>query len=79
MYIAYFHDDVKSDDGYFMVNCSGCGEGYQKMFRKIQVKIFCDAMEMLCLQKISYMNYITYAVKIKCFSVEKLRGEIRHF
>ena len=23
---AYFHDDIKSDDGYFMANCSGCSE-----------------------------------------------------
>ena len=23
---AYFHDDIKADDGYFMANSSGCGE-----------------------------------------------------
>ena len=27
---AYFHDDVKSDDGYFMANCNSCGEWYHK-------------------------------------------------
>ena len=32
-------------------------------------------MEMLCLQKISYMNYITYLMKIKGSSVEDLYVE----
>ena len=37
---AYFHDDVKSDDGYFMENCSGCGEWYHKKCMKVQVQVF---------------------------------------
>ena len=39
----------------------------------IQVKVFWDnAMQMLCLQKISYMNYITYIMKIRDLFVEDL-------
>ena len=25
---SYFHDDIKSDDGYFIVNCSSCGDWF---------------------------------------------------
>ena len=32
-------------------------------------------MEMLCLQKISYMNYITYIIKKRALSVEDVRVE----
>ena len=39
---AYFHDDVKSDDGYFMANCNSCGEWYHKKCMNIPVKIFQD-------------------------------------
>ena len=37
---ASFHDDVKSDDEYFMANCSDCGEWYHKKCINIQVKVF---------------------------------------
>ena len=37
---AYFHDDIKSDDGYIMANCSGCSERYHKKCMNIQVKVF---------------------------------------
>ena len=39
---AYFHDDVKSDDGYFMANCNSCGEWYHKKCMNIPVKVFRD-------------------------------------
>ena len=39
---AYFHDDVKSDDGYFMANCNSCGEWYHKKCMNIPVKVFQD-------------------------------------
>ena len=39
---AYFHDYIKSDDGYFMANHSGCGEWYHKTGMNIQVKAFWD-------------------------------------
>ena len=57
---ALFHDDIKSDDEYFMANCSDCGEWYHKKCINIQVKVLRleipHAMEMLSLQKISYIN-----------------------
>ena len=37
---ACFHDDVKSDDEYFMANCSDCGKWYHKKCMNIQVKVF---------------------------------------
>ena len=37
---AYFHDDVKSDDGYFLENCSGCGKWHLKKCVKVQVQVF---------------------------------------
>ena len=37
---AYFHDDIKSDDGYCMANYNGCGEFYHKKCINIQVKVF---------------------------------------
>ena len=37
---AYFHDDVKSDDGYFLENCSGCGKWHLKKCMKVQVQVF---------------------------------------
>ena len=37
---AYLHDDIKSDDEYFMAECSGCGECYHKKCMNIQVKVF---------------------------------------
>ena len=39
---AYFHDDVKSDDGYIMANCKSCGEWYHKKYMNIPVKVFQD-------------------------------------
>ena len=39
---ALFHDDIKSDDEYFMANCSDCGEWYHKKCINIQVKVFWD-------------------------------------
>ena len=39
---AYFIDDVKSDNGCFMANCSSCGEWYHKKCMKIPVKVFRD-------------------------------------
>ena len=39
---AYFHDDVKSDDIYFMANCNNCGEWYCKKCMNIPVKVFRD-------------------------------------
>ena len=37
---AYLHDDIKSDDEYFMAECSGCGEWYHKKCMNIRVKVF---------------------------------------
>ena len=39
---AYFHNDIKSDDGYFLTNRSGCGGWYHKKCMNIQVKVFWD-------------------------------------
>ena len=39
---AYFHDNVKLDDGYFMANCNSCGEWYHKKCMNIPVKVFRD-------------------------------------
>ena len=37
---AYFHDDIKSDDGYFIANHGGCGKWYHNKCMNIQVKAF---------------------------------------
>ena len=39
---AYFHDDVKSDDGYFMANCKSCSKWYHRKCMNISVKVFRD-------------------------------------
>ena len=39
---TYFHDDLKSDDGYFMANCKSCGEWYHKKCMNNPVKVFRD-------------------------------------
>ena len=63
-----------------MANRSGCGEWYHKKCMSIQIKVFCDKKyQMLCLQKINYVNYATHIMKIRGLSVEDLRGEIQHF
>ena len=36
---AYFHDNNKLDDGYFMANCSVCGEWNHKKCMNIQVEV----------------------------------------
>ena len=36
----WLHDNIKSDDGFFMVNCSGCNKWYHKKCMNIQVKVF---------------------------------------
>ena len=36
-------------------------------------------MERLCLQKINYLNYTPYIMKIKGLSMDDLCGEIQHF
>ena len=37
---AFFHDAIKSDNGYFMASCSGCGEWYHEKCINLQVKVF---------------------------------------
>ena len=51
--------------------------GITRSARTFKLNIFeirstTHSMEMLCLQKIRYMNYITYTVKIRGLSVEDL-------
>ena len=37
---ASFHYDIKSNDGFFTANRSGCGEWYHRECINIQVKVF---------------------------------------
>ena len=39
---AYFHDDIKSDDGYFMATCSSCGDWCHKKCMNTQLNVFWD-------------------------------------
>ena len=81
---AYFHDDIKSDDGYFMANCSGCSEWYHKKSMNIQVKVFWhEKYHMLwkcsvCRKKV-YELYNLYNENKGLICRELICGEIRHF
>ena len=72
---AYFHNDIKSDDGYFLTNRSGCGGWYHKKCMNIQVKVFWDKkdrMQWKCSVCRKYIIRIRPDFKICWFVVSRV-------
>ena len=70
---AYFH--IKSDDGYFLANRSGCGVWYHKKCMNIQVKVFWDKkdrMQWKCSVCRKYVIRIGPDLKICWFVVTRV-------
>ena len=74
---TYFHDNIKSDGGYFMANCSGCGEWYHKKFfwdmkYYIHLKCFVAKNKLCGFYNLYNENKVFIRGGLMC-------GEIKHF
>ena len=66
------------DDGYFMANCSGCGEWYHNKSWTFKLKIFEIKITTYNRNALFAENKLNEN-EIRGLSVEDLCGEIRHF